>query len=280
MPYNFSIVGVQKSGTSTLSGTFSQHRLVCRPPRQGAHFFNDESYDWTHARLRARLHRAASRSRPHDGRRLHAGLSVLAQRARADACLQPGPPADRGVPRPRSSGCSRTGRCCVRATPTGRTGRVSSPSSARRRCPTTVPTDVKPMRYKHMSGHRPRLLRRAARARVLGLRPRRSGCCWSSGRCWRRSTRPSTGRPTTSGCRASRRTRRCATATPGRRSSPGTAPTAADLQSLASLYAADLAVFDRLSGLDTSAWPTTRILAGTLDPGEFAARLATKVAPL
>ena len=60
----------------------------------------------------------------------------------------------------------------------------------------------------------------------------------------------------------------------------GTAPTAEDLASLASLYAADLAVFDRLSGLDTSAWPTTRILAGELDPGELAARLATKVAPL
>jgi len=60
----------------------------------------------------------------------------------------------------------------------------------------------------------------------------------------------------------------------------GTAPTAADLASLAELYADDLAVFDQLSGLDTSGWPTTRILAGTLDPGELAARLAKKVAPL
>ena len=45
MAYNFSIVGVQKSGTSTLSGTISQHRLVCRPPRKEAHFFNNEDYD-------------------------------------------------------------------------------------------------------------------------------------------------------------------------------------------------------------------------------------------
>ncbi len=44
--YNFSIVGCQKSGTSTLSGTISQHRLVCRPPRKEAHFFNNEDYDW------------------------------------------------------------------------------------------------------------------------------------------------------------------------------------------------------------------------------------------
>jgi hypothetical protein len=60
----------------------------------------------------------------------------------------------------------------------------------------------------------------------------------------------------------------------------GTAPTASDLVSLAHLYAADLAVFGQLSGLDISEWPTTRILAGTLDPEELAAKLATKVAPL
>jgi hypothetical protein len=72
MPYNFSIVGVQKSGTSTLSGTISQHRNVCRPPRKEAHFFNDESYDWAHpdyerdytAPRRAKVHTMVGDSTP------------------------------------------------------------------------------------------------------------------------------------------------------------------------------------------------------------------------
>ena len=48
---------------------------------------------------------------------------------------------------------------------------------------------------------------------------------------------------------------------------------------LAELYAADLALFERLSGLDTSAWPTRLVIDGALDPAELAARFATKVAP-
>ena len=58
---------------------------------------------------------------------------------------------------------------------------------------------------------------------------------------------------------------------------PGTAPTADDLARVAELYAKDLALFEELSGIDTSAWPTRRILDGDLDPGELAARFARKV---
>jgi len=58
---------------------------------------------------------------------------------------------------------------------------------------------------------------------------------------------------------------------------PGTAPTADDLSRVAEVYAKDLALFEELSGIDTSAWPTRLILDGQLDPGELAARFARKV---
>ena len=58
---------------------------------------------------------------------------------------------------------------------------------------------------------------------------------------------------------------------------PGTAPTGDDLAHVAEVYARDLALFEELSGIDTSAWPTRLILDGQLDPGELAARLARKV---
>lgn len=53
-------------------------------------------------------------------------------------------------------------------------------------------------------------------------------------------------------------------------------PTGEDLRLLADTYADDLHVFTRLSGLDTSGWATSRILADQLDPTELADRLARK----
>ena len=57
----------------------------------------------------------------------------------------------------------------------------------------------------------------------------------------------------------------------------GTAPTAADLASLAQLYAADLARFRATSELDIDAWPTVRILSGRLSAAELAERFAARV---
>ena len=54
----------------------------------------------------------------------------------------------------------------------------------------------------------------------------------------------------------------------------GTAPTAADLASLAQLYAADLAQFRAVSELDIDAWPTVRILVGPDVPADLAERFA------
>ena len=47
---------------------------------------------------------------------------------------------------------------------------------------------------------------------------------------------------------------------------PGTAPTGDDLAHVAEVYAKDLALFEELSGIDTSAWPTRLILDGRARP--------------
>jgi hypothetical protein len=57
----------------------------------------------------------------------------------------------------------------------------------------------------------------------------------------------------------------------------GTPVTGEDLKGLAELYAEDLQLFERLSGIDVSTWPTRRILAGEQDPAELAERLSKKV---
>lgn len=49
MRYNFSIVGRQKSGTTTLSEALDRHRLVRRSRRKEVHYFDDESRHWSAA---------------------------------------------------------------------------------------------------------------------------------------------------------------------------------------------------------------------------------------
>jgi hypothetical protein len=64
---------------------------------------------------------------------------------------------------------------------------------------------------------------------------------------------------------------------PTPRDQVGPAPSAADMERLVEVYADDLVLFSRLSGIDVSEWPTTRIAAGALAPGDLAAELARKV---
>ena len=88
MPYNFSIVGRPEERHLDVVGDDQP-----APPRvpaapQGGALLQRRVLRLGAPRLRARLHRAAAGEGPHDGRRLHAGLPVLAQRAGADARLQ------------------------------------------------------------------------------------------------------------------------------------------------------------------------------------------------
>ena len=47
LPYSFSIVGAQKSGTSTLSTALDRHPQVARAPRKELQFFTREDMDWS-----------------------------------------------------------------------------------------------------------------------------------------------------------------------------------------------------------------------------------------
>ena len=136
MPYNFSIVGVQKSGTSTLSGTISQHRLVCRPPRKEAHFFNDESYDWAHpdyerdytAPRRAKVHTMVGDSTP-----VYLFWPNALERMRA---YKPGHAADRGLPRPARAALLALDDAAHPAPRLAGLAGLPHRVPARRRCPT------------------------------------------------------------------------------------------------------------------------------------------------
>lgn len=57
----------------------------------------------------------------------------------------------------------------------------------------------------------------------------------------------------------------------------GTAPTVADVERLVTRYADDLALFEQLSHVDTSAWPTRQTLDGTLSVAELHQRLCDRL---
>lgn len=57
---------------------------------------------------------------------------------------------------------------------------------------------------------------------------------------------------------------------------PAPPPTLEDINRLAELYAPDLELLSRLSGLDVSAWPTRQVVEGRLTAADFADRLARK----
>ncbi|WP_165821149.1 sulfotransferase domain-containing protein [Nocardioides gansuensis] len=278
MPYNFSIVGVQKSGTSTLSGTISQHRFVCRPPRKEAHFFNNEDYDWEHpdyerdytAPRRAKVHRLVGDSTPvylfwpHALERMHA--------------YKPDMPLIAVFRDPLERLFSHWTMLRTR-----NPDWPDWPGFLTEFRPMTLPTElpggVRAMRYKHMSGiargYYGAQLQRGfeifPREQWLLLEFRSMLADWDT--CVDRTT-DHLGLPRFDQ-RPPLRNRYA-----GAELVTGTAPTAEDLASLAELYAADLALFERLSGIDTSGWPTRQVLDGSLEPGGLAARFAKKVAPL
>ena len=63
----------------------------------------------------------------------------------------------------------------------------------------------------------------------------------------------------------------------GPTTNPGPRPSAGAVEGLVRRYADDLALFERLSGLDISGWPTRQAAAGTLDVAELRDRLCDKL---
>jgi len=275
--YNFSIVGAQKSGTSTLSGTISQHPLVCRPPRKEAHFFNDEEYDWEHpdyardytAPKRAAIHTMVGDSTP---------VYLMWPRAlERMAAYKPDMPLIAIFRDPLERLFSHWTMLRTRHPDwPDWPGFLTEfrPTSF----PTTLPEGVRPMRYKHLSGiargyyggqleHGFTVFDREQWL-LLEFRQMLADYDTVVDRVTDHLGLPRFEQ------RPPLRNRYA-----GAEQVPGTAPTAEDLAGLADLYAEDLALFTRLSGIDTSHWPTTRILDGSLDPGELASRFATRVSP-
>lgn len=275
--YSFSVVGCQKSGTSTLSGTISQHRLVCRPPRKEAHFFNNEEYDWAHpdyerdytAPRRARVHTMVGDSTPVYIMWPQALERMRAYRAEMPLIAVFRDPVERlfshwTMLRTRHPDWPDWSAFITEFRPTA--------------FPRTLPDDVRPMRYKHLSGVA-RGFYGAQLEHGFTVFPREQWLLLEFRSLLRDYDR--TVDRVTDFLELPRFRERppLRNRYAGAELVPGTAPTPGEVADLAELYADDLALFDRLSGIDTSAWPTSRILAGDLDPAELAGRFAARVAP-
>lgn len=278
MAYNFSIVGVQKSGTTTLSGTITQHRLVCRAPRKEAHYFDNENHDWEHPDYE-RDYTAPRRSRIHT----HLGDSTPSylywpQALQRMHAYKPDMPLVAIFRDPVERLFSHWVMLRSRNSRWPDWERFLSefPDTTP---PERVPEGVRPKRFQHMAGIG-RGMYGALLERGLATFPREQWLLIEFRDMLARfehhvnATTDHIGLPRFDSIPALKN--RYA----GAESITGTAPSGEDLVRLAALYADDMALFEQLSGLDTSAWPTRRILAGSLDPGELAAKFATKVRPL
>jgi hypothetical protein len=273
LPYSFSIVGAQKSGTSTLSTALDRHPQVARAPRKELQFFTREDIDWTRpdytsyrAPRRKPQHLIAGDATPaylfwpHALERMHdyrAGMKLIA------VFRDP-------LERLFSHWTMLRGRW---------TTSPDWPEFITEFRPDSTPTalpDVPSLAFKQRSG--------VARGyygeqltRGLGIYPREQWL-WLEFRAMLADF-PGTLDRLTDFLGVDRYGRH---PEPGQlMSGPervvGTPPTVADVASLASLYAADLATFRSVSGLDIDSWPTVRILGGRLNPAELADRFASRV---
>ncbi|WP_248580090.1 sulfotransferase domain-containing protein [Nocardioides sp. InS609-2] len=275
--YNFSIVGCQKSGTSTLSGTISQHRLVCRPPRKEAHFFNDEGYDWSAPDYEADYtapKRSAVHSMVGDSTPVYIMWPGALERMRA---YKPDMPLIAVFRDPIERLFSHWTMLRTRHPDwPDWSGFITEfrPTTL----PSSIPDDVSAMRYKHLSGVA-RGFYGAQLERGFSIFPREQWLLLEFRTLLREYD--DTVDSVTDFLDLPRFDQRppLRNRYAGAELVSGTAPTADEISGLASLYAEDLVLFGKLSGIDTSAWPTSRILAGDLEPGVLAERFATKVAP-
>jgi hypothetical protein len=273
LPYSFSIVGAQKSGTSTLSTALDRHPQVARAPRKELQFFTKEDVDWERPDYSA--YRAPRRKPQH----LLAGDATPAYLFWPHALER----MQRYNPDMRLIAVFRDPLERLFSHWTMLRGRWTTspdwPEFITEFRPTTTPTslpDVPSLAFKQRSG--------VARGyygdqltRGLTIFPREQWL-WLEFRAMLADF----------GGHLDRLTDFLGVDRYGRHPEPGrlmsgpdrvvgTAPTAADLASLAQLYAADLAQFRAVSKLDIDAWPTVRILSGRLSPTELAERFAARV---
>lgn len=274
LPYGFSIAGVQKAGTSTLSQTLDRHRQICRAPRKELQFFTREDIDWSDPPYDE--YRCPRRN-PHqilagDATPAYLWWPYALERMRAYnpemrliAVFRD--PLERAF-----SHWTMMRARWQRAPDWPELIHEFRPTSL----PTEVPPGVRPMRFRHRSavarGYYGEQLERG-----FALFPRDQWLLLDFGTLLGEFP-PTLDRVTDFlGLHRFRRHPALRRTLAGPTSLVGTAPTGADLAGLAALYAADLDTFATLSGLDVSTWSTRRILDGTLDPDDLARTLAAKV---
>lgn len=274
LPYGFSIAGVQKSGTSTLSQTLDQHRQICRAPRKELQFFTREDIDWSDPPYddyrcpRRKPHQVLAGDAtpaylwwPHALERMRAYNPQM----RLIAIFRD--PLERAF-----SHWSMLRARYPKAPDWPEMIHEFRPPSL----PTEVPPGVRPMRFRHRSavarGYYGEQLERG-----FALFPRDQWLLVDF-RTMLEEFPATLDRVTDFlGLHRFRAYPPLRQTLTGPSRLEGTAPTGTDLAELAGLYAADLERFARLSGIDVSTWSTRRILDGTLDPEELAQRLASKV---
>ncbi|QBX56363.1 hypothetical protein EXE58_13395 [Nocardioides seonyuensis] len=275
MTYDFSIVGVQKSGTTTLAWALRQHPDVCRPPRKEIHFFDREDYDWDspdYARDYTAPRRAARHRMMGDATPTYLFWPHALERMHD---YRPDMPLIAIFRDPLERLFSHWAHLRARVMPW-----VDWPKFIRRFAETSLPAElpagVKPVRYGHMSGIARGYYGEQLR-RGFDVFPREQWLLLE----FREMFADFEG--TLDAVTDHLELARFAPHPPlsqrnaGDAGVVGTPPTGEQLERIAAMYGQDLELFAELSGIDTTAWPTRRILEGTLDPDELAARFAAKI---
>lgn len=274
LPYTFSIVGVQKAGTSTLSALLARHPQVTAPRTKELHYFDDESLDWSKrdhaeyvARRRAPEEIAAGDNTPKYIFHPHALERMQRYQPSMRLIALFRDPIERlfshwAMLRERHAYIADWPAFITELRP--------------RRIPTRFPKGAAPKRYIARSGAA-RGLYGQQLERGFALFPRDQWLLLEF------RTMLADHRAALDLATDHLGLQRFSDHPPlvHRMSGPervhGTPPTAQEIHDLADYYRDDLDVFARLSSIDVTGWPTARILAGTLDPAELAGRLASKV---
>ncbi len=273
-PFSFCIAGSQKAGTSTLSNLLDKHRQIQRAPRKEMHYFDDEDRDWSTGDFsdypvpaKRQRHQIVGDATP-----LYLWWPQALERMRAynpDMRLI----ASFRDPIERLFSHWVMLRSRNLAWPDWPDFLTEWPHTS---LPDAVPDGVRTMRWRHMTG--------LARG-FYGEQLQRGFELFGREQWLLLELRAMLGdfEQTVHRSTDFLELPRFEQVPPlknwhaGAEQIPGTPPSADDLARLAGLYAQDLALFEELSGIDTSAWSTRLILDGDLDPGELAERFARKV---
>lgn len=275
LPITFSIVGVQKGATSTLYGMLGSHRRIARGPVKERHFFDDETRSWDppdygdyHTVTRKRRIRVAGDATP-----IYLFWPQALQRMQA---YNPDMKLIASFRDPIERAFSQWSMERGRRIPLPDFGKAIDDERF---------TDV-PLTMPEGRGVRRGAMRtRTVVARGLYGRQLRRGLELFDRKQWLLlDFREFLGDPAGTLDRVTDFLRverfRTHPELQKRNASPddheGEPPTGPDITRLAEFYADDLADFTELSGLDTSSWATSRILAGDLDPAELAEKLARR----